>query len=64
MKYIISNINIVMWSENDTLVNINAKSIAFGSGKNPDPNDVKWSTSNAVIRLDVFLIWKKWKKKD
>ena len=30
-----------MWSENDTLVNINAKSIAFGSGKNPDPNDVK-----------------------
>ena len=51
-----------MWSENDTLVNINAKSIAFGSGKNPDPNDVKWSTSNAVIRLDVFLIWKEWKK--
>ena len=48
-----------MWSENDTLVNMNAKSIAFGSGKNPEPKDVKWSTSNAVTRLDVFLIWEK-----
>ena len=49
---------IVILSVNEDLANIKSKSMVFGSGKNPDPKDVKWLTSKAVMIFVEFFTYK------
>ncbi len=54
MKTMIMNMNMVRLSLKDACAKTKEKSIEFTSGKKPDANDVKWSTSQAVKSLVVF----------